>query len=273
MAEPRRLPRSQLGRIRSRQRKPRLSAVPGHRDQVLSQRQRGPTTHSRQRDQGCRALVADHARSRQRDRRLAAQHRHPAHRQQDDRPRRARHHRGVRRVRRRPPPDAPDLPMARLQVRGLRRLRPHQRREQHRWIQEPLPAGREPSRRHIRCRSVCEHRRAQGRAAFQLAQRRQQRDRLRGERLLFPAQGSVRRRRAISERAAGADRQVPVRRRSVGPQRVRRLEPEGWPAVGGRPHLAGLRQYLAQRRGAEFRREQLRICFRVRRKAANGDNL
>ncbi len=38
MAEPRRLPRSQLGGIRSRQREPRLSAVPGHRDPVLSQR-------------------------------------------------------------------------------------------------------------------------------------------------------------------------------------------------------------------------------------------
>ena len=41
------------------------------------------------------------------------------------------------------------------------------------------------------------------------------------------------------------------------PQGVRRLEPEAGPAVGRRPDLAGVRQRLAQRRGAELRREQL----------------
>ena len=44
------------------------------------------------------------------------------------------------------------------------------------------------------------------------------------------------------------------------PQHVQPLEPEGGTAVGRRSDMAGVRQYLAQRRGAELRRErQLRI--------------
>ena len=54
-AEPGRLPRPQLGGGRARQRQHRLSAVAGHRDQVLPQRQRGPPTHPRQRHERRRA--------------------------------------------------------------------------------------------------------------------------------------------------------------------------------------------------------------------------
>ena len=62
--EPGRLSRPQLGRVRARQRQPRLSAVAGRRDALLSQRQRGPPAHPGQRDEGRGAVVADHRRGR-----------------------------------------------------------------------------------------------------------------------------------------------------------------------------------------------------------------
>ena len=43
--------------------------------------------------------------------------------------------------------------------------------------------------------------------------------------------------------------------RRFGPHRVQPLEPEGRPAVERRSDVAGVRQCLAQRRGAELRRE------------------
>ena len=55
--------------------------------------------------------------------------------------------RRVRRLRRRPPPDASDLPVARLPVRGLRRLRPPDRRALHRRLREPLHRRRQPAQR------------------------------------------------------------------------------------------------------------------------------
>ena len=140
MAGAGRLPRPQLGQVDARQRQHRLSLSPGRRDAVLLQRQRDHAAHPRQRDQG---RGADVVRRRPRPStslndwqrnidtwRIANKTTIRA---------RARHHRRVRRVLRRPPPDAPDLPVARLPVRGLRRLRPPHRRALHRRIQEPLP--------------------------------------------------------------------------------------------------------------------------------------
>ena len=57
------------------------------------------------------------------------------------------------------------------------------------------------------------------------------------------------------------------------PQGVRRLEPEAGPAVERQPVLAGVRQRLAQRRGAELRREQLHQSCGLSGEAADRHHL
>ena len=61
-----------------------------------------------------------------------------------------------------------------------------------------------------------------------------------------------------------AHRPLPVERRPVRPHRLRPLEPEGRPPLGCDARLAGLRQRLAQRRGADLRRQHLHVARRTR---------
>ena len=74
--------------------------------------------------------------------RPAAQHRHAALRQQDHGTLRQYDRRG-RRIRRRPAPDASDLPVAGLSVRRLRRVRTGHRRPPHRRLAQPLRRRRQ----------------------------------------------------------------------------------------------------------------------------------
>ena len=211
----------------------------------------------------------DHGGCQQRGQRLAAQHRLLAHRQQDGGPPVAQHQRRSRRLRRRSPPDAPDLPVARLPVRGLRRLRPDDGRALHRRLQEPPDRRRQPPQRRDRQQTVPEQLqqrfRDQGRAAIEFARQVGEHVRLHRELLLLPARRGVRRRHAVPACDSRAHGSLPVERRSVRTDGVRRLEPENWPALERRSDLAGLCQRLAQRGGAELRRRLQQQRHRVHR--------
>ena len=88
--------------------------------------------------------------------------------------------------------------------------------------------------------------------------------RLCGELVLLPAERRRRRRHAIPLRDARPAGSASSTNGDVdGRQHLQPVEPEGRPAVGGRSDLAGVRQRLAQRRGAELRRDSSE--FRVRR--------
>ena len=124
-----RLPRPQLGRVDPRQRQSRL---PAHARMSRRASTSTPTTSMQRIPGSVTKSVAlsspKTAAATQRRQRLAAQHRHLAPRQQDGVRLAPTHHRRGRRLSGRPPPDASDLPVARLPLRGLRRLRaPHRR--------------------------------------------------------------------------------------------------------------------------------------------------
>ena len=114
---------------------------------------------------------ADFARDRgsdKRSQRLATQPRYRSHRQQKHHPPRQQRHR-FRRLWRRSPPDASDLPMARLPLPGLRRICQGHRRPHHRRLPQQVCCRLQHPQRHHRRPAIRQCWRAQGDADVILA--------------------------------------------------------------------------------------------------------
>ena len=184
------------------------------------------------------------AASRQCRQRPAAQHRHRADRQQDHDP--VRRHQGrIRRLRRRPPSDASDLPVARLQLQGLWRLRQSHRRPLHRRLPQPPRRRHQHPQRQHRQPAIRQSRRTEGRAAVVLDRPLEKHLPLCRGQLLLPAECRGDCRHAIPLRHPQPAGSLPQRRRRVGRDRVQDMVAESRPALERRSDLAGLRQHLA----------------------------
>ena len=114
-----------------------------------------------------------------------------------------------------------------------------------------------PQRQH-RQPAIRQYRRAEGRTAVVLDRSLEKHLALCREQLLLPAERGGDRRHAIPLRHPRPAGSLSQRWRSIGSDRVQSVDPEGRPALERRSDLAGLRQYLAQRRGAELRRKRER---------------
>ena len=122
-------------------------------------------------------------------------------RQQDHGADRSRHHGGVRRVLRRPPPDAPDLHVARPPVRGLWRLRAHLRPARDRGLPQPARGRRQRPQRRERQPLVRQPAgRGEGAIGATLDRYVAKHRGLSRERVLCPAADGARRRHAVPAR-------------------------------------------------------------------------
>jgi hypothetical protein len=194
------------------------------------------------------------AAARQSHRRPAAQHRHRAPRQQDHHPSRQ-HHDRLRRLRRRPAPDASDLPVSGLQLSGLWRLREGHRRPQYRRLSQRVRRRRQCHQRPDRQQPVCQCRGPEGRAGVVIDRPFEEHVGLCRELALCAAHRRIDWRHAIPLCHAQPSGPFPERWRPIGRHRIQPVESERRIALEYRSDLAGLREYLAQCRSAELRRE------------------